>query len=314
MKKFTLILAFFCLIGQNFAQSPQGDIGLIPVTAFVPKQIDAMSSTAQKNLENKISQMVAASGMSSLSYSKFAIIPKVIVVDKQTQASTPPMIVMNLEITYYFGNVDSGDVFGSLTKNYKGVGQNDTKAYMAAINAIKPKDAEMVEFLETGKQKILDYYDKIADKIIQTAQKDADMGNYDAALLALSEIPMACNSYSKCMDAAFAIYQKKIDVEGTRLYNEAYALWNSQQNYEGAESACNILAKIHPLSASASQAKTLSDNIGKRVREIDNREWNFKLQQQQNEVDLQKAVIKATAEVAKAEANRPVYNYNVVWW
>lgn len=312
MRKFSLFIVVICFLGQMFAQS--GDVRLIPVTAFVPKQIETIPSTAQKSLENKISQIVSSSGMSSFSNSRFAIIPKVMVIDKQTQASAPPMIVMKLEITYYFGNVENGDVFGSITKEYKGIGQNETKAYMSAITNIKPKDPEMLEFLESGKQKILDYYDKIADKIIQTAQKDADMGNYDAAICALAEVPMACHSYSRCMEVATAIYQKKIDFEGAKLYNEAYALWNAQQNYEGAESACAILAQIHPLSSYAPKARTLSDNIGKRVREIDNREWNFVLKQQQNEVDLQKAMIKIAGEIAKAEANRPVYNYNVVWW
>lgn len=305
---------FCCTFWQLSAQSQQDDTGLIKVTAFVPKQGEELSSTAQKNLENKISQTVSASGMSSLSDSRFAVIPRIIVIDKQTQASAPPMIVMNIEITYYFGNVENGDIFGSLTKNYKGIGQTETKAYMAAINTIKPKDTEMMEFLESGKLKIVEYYNKMTDKIIQKAQKDSDMGNYDAAILALAEIPMACNSYSKCMEVASLIYQKKIDVEGASLYNEAYVLWNSQQNYEGAEKACAILAKIHPLSASASKAKSLSDDIGKRVREIDKREWNFVLQEQKNEFDLQKSTIKAATEIAKAEANRPIYNYNVIWW
>lgn len=317
MKK-VLVILFVCLtvfVNPNAAQTTStADVGIIPVTAFVPKQTEAIPPTAQKAFENKINQMVSANGMGCLSNSRFAIIPKITIVDKQVQASVPPMIVMNMDITYYFGDVETGNVFGNVTKSYKGIGQNDTKAYMSAISNVKTKDPEIVELLEVGKQKVIDYYEKMSDQIIKSAMTTADMGDYNAAIFALMQIPEVCPSYSKALDAATAIFQKKIDQEGAKLYNEAYTLWSSQQNYEGAEQACTILAKIDPLCSSASKAVALSDNIAKRVREIDKREWDFVLKQEQHEVDLQKAVINATKEVAKAEASRPVYNYNVVWW
>lgn len=308
-----IVIALFSMLtvfGQN---SSGNDVGKIVVTSYVPQQ-DNVPSNALNSLESKIKQMVSSAGMSSMSNSRFAIIPHVIVTDKQVQASAPPMVVVNVDITYYFGDVESGNVFGSLTKSYKGVGQNDAKAFISVFNNVKPKDPEVVEFIESGKVKIIEYYNKIADQIIQKAMLTADRGNYDEAISMVMVIPDACEKYSQALEAASNIFQKKIDTEGAALYNEAYTVWNSQQNYEGAEQACSILSKIHPLSSYMPKALTLSDNIGKRVREIDKREWNFMLKQQQNEVDLQKALINATMEVAKAEANRPVYNYNVIWW
>ena len=304
------LLSVFSIHGQS---TNSNDVGKIIVTSFVPQQ-DAIPSSALKNLESKINQMVSLAGMSSLSNSRFAIIPHIIVTDKQVQASAPPMVVVNMDITYYFGDVESGNVFGSLTKSYKGVGQNDAKAYISVFNNVKPKDQEIVEFMESGKVKIIEYYNKMADQIIKKAITIADRGQYDEAIALVMTIPDACEKYSQAIDAASNIFKKKIDTEGAVLYNEAYTIWNSQQNYEGAEQACSILSKIHPLSSYMPKALTLSDNIGKRVREIDKREWNFMLKQQQNEVDIQKALINATMEVAKAEANRPVYNYNVIWW
>lgn len=316
MKKFFLLflaVTLFSLSGYSQTSTASGDVGMLAVTAFVPHQ-DAVPAQAEKNLEAKIKQMVSSNGMSSLSNSRFAIIPHVMVTDKQVQASAPPMIVLNADITFYFGDVESGNVFGSVTKSYKGVGQNDTKAFVAIANSIKPKDSEILEFIESGKVKIIEYYDKQADQIIKKALAAADMGNYDQAIADILMIPEACSKYSDAINAASQVFQKKVDNEGATLYNEAYTLWNAQQNYEGAEQACAILARIHPLSSYFPKARTLSDNIGKRVREIDKREWNFMLKQQQNEVDLQKALINATKEVAKAEASRPVYNYNVIWW
>lgn len=308
-----IVVTLLFLYGKSQTTTMNGDVGMLAVTAFVPHQ-DDVPSQAEKNLEAKIKQMVSSNGMSSLSNSRFAIIPHVVVTDKQVQASAPPMIVLNADITFYFGDVETGNVFGSVTKSYKGVGQNDTKAFITIVNNIKPKDSEILEFIESGKAKIIEYYDKQADQIIKKALAMADMGQYDQAIADILMIPEACSKYPDAINAASQVFQKKIDNEGATLYNEAYTLWNAQQNYEGAEQACAILAKIHPLSSYFSKAQTLSENIGKRVREIDKREWDFMLKQQQNEVDLQKALINATKEVAKAEANRPVYNYNVVWW
>ena len=60
----------------------------------------------------------------------------------------------------------------------------------------------------------------------------------------------------------------------------------------------------------------LSADIAKRVKELDQREWNFQLKQQQDDVDLQKASIKAIRDigVAYGEHQQPV-TYNIrTWW
>ena len=307
-----IIIAFTLFFEANlFGQSQTSSI---VVTGFVPEQ-DGLNSTATRNLENKISQMITIAGMGSIDNSRFAIIPRIVVTDKRIQSSVPSMVVMQADITFFMGDVSTGNVFGSLTKSLTGVGETDTRAYVSMISTLKPKDSELQRFMENGKQKIINYYNENADILIKKAQQLASMSDFDGALSILGEIPEECvEAFEKASVPMLTIYKNKIDYEGEILYREAYALWNATLDYDGAIEACNILAQISPYSSASSKAANLAESIGKRIREVDNREWNFKLQKEQNKLELQKAMLQLATEVARAEANRPVYNYNVIGW
>ncbi len=306
----TFGLAF--LLGINLMG--QSKTSGIVVTGFVPKQ-DRLQPAASKNMENKISQMITASGMGSIDNSRFAIIPRIIVTDSRVQSSAPPMMVMNADITFFMGDVSTGKVFGSLTKSIVGVGETETRAYVSLISNIKPRDQELMQFMEQGKKKIINYYNENADILINKAMQLASISNYDGALAILGEIPEDCvEAFTKASGPMMSIYKSKIDYEGEILYREAYNLWNATLDYDGALDASGILAQISPYSSAAPKADALAESIGRRVREIDNREWDFKFQKLQNNLELQKAILQLATEVARAEANRPVYNYNVMWW
>lgn len=307
-----IMMALFLFFGANLMG--QSKTSTIVVTSFVPVQ-DGLSPTAAKNMENKISQIITASGMGSIDNSRFAVIPRIVVTNQYVQPSAPPMFAMNADITFYMGDVSTGNVFCSLTKSFTAVGETETRAYVGLISNIKPKDREIQQFMQTGKQKIIDYYNQKVDQIINRARQLESQSDYDGALIALLEVPEeAEEAYAKVSPLIASIYQKKIDYEGEILYNQAYQIWNSTLSYDGAVEACNLLALISPYSKAAPKARTLSDNIGKRVREIDNREWNFILQEQQNEADFNKALISAARDIGVAQAKQPIYNYNVVWW
>jgi len=314
MKRNLMLIVLLMAFAQTFSLQAQSEAGLISMTSFVPAQ-DGLSPAAQKNLEHRVSQIITKSGMGNINNSRFAVIPRFVVMEKTVNNGVPPMIVLNADITFYVGDVETGNVFGSYTTSAKGLGKNDTKAYISCINSIKPNDPELQAFMQSGKQKIIDYYNQKVDQLISKARQLESTGDYDGALAILLEIPEDCEkAFAKAAPVTAAVFQKKIDHQGEILYNQAYQIWSSTQTYDGAVEACDILAQIHPYSSSAPKARKLADTIGKRVKEIDQREWNFVLQQQKNEADITKALISAARDVGVAQAKQPVYNYNVVWW
>ena len=77
------------------------------------------------------------------------------------------------------------------------------------------------------------------------------------------------------------------------------------------------MGTIDPSSSCYEDAQNLASKIAKRVKELDQREWDFKLKQQQDNVDLQKAEIKAARDIGVAYGqNQPktITTYNVVGW
>ena len=147
----------------------------------------------------------------------------------------------------------------------------------------------------------------------------ASKAEYDAAIAKLFAIPEVCKEcYDKAMNAVGPIYKMQIDRQCKKDLMEANNVWSTNQDYSGGEKASAFLAKIDPNSSCYAEGRTLSDKIAKRIKEIDQREWAFQMKQQQDQVDLEKASIKAARDIGVAYGeNQPdiVYETAVyLWW
>ena len=118
------------------------------------------------------------------------------------------------------------------------------------------------------------------------------------------------------MDAVGPVYKKQIDKACKSLMLEANNAWNTSQDIAAAENASASLGKIDPNSSCYSDAQSLASIIAKRVKELDQREWAFKLKEQQDDVNIRKAEIKAARDIGVAYGeNQPQsIEYNVVGW
>ena len=119
------------------------------------------------------------------------------------------------------------------------------------------------------------------------------------------------------MDAVGPIYQKQIDRECKSKLMDANTAWNASQDSYGADTAGGILAQIDPNASCYKEALALSNKIAQRIKEIDQRDWKLQLKEQQDNVDIQKATIKAIRDIGVAYGNgQPkTVTYNVRgWW
>ena len=119
------------------------------------------------------------------------------------------------------------------------------------------------------------------------------------------------------MDAVAPIYQKHIDRQCSLKLAKARNAWNSGQDISAANAASEYLAGIEPRAVCFNEATSLSAEIAKRIKELDQREWDFQLKQQQDEVDIRKATISAARDVGVAYGNNQPQSiiYNVRgWW
>lgn len=333
MKKYLTIFLFLSFWGQtSYSQNTlqaSNDLGRIALTPIIVSRAN-IPSYAATIVKNKLTQVITQNGLGGVSYDqRFIITANIVETSREITNTAPPMFALELSTTLYVGDIVTGNLYSScLLPVVNGVGTNEAKAYMSAIRAINMQKPEVNDIITKGKEKIIEYYNSQIDFIIANAMALAKKEEYDNAMSALFTVPNVCkDAYLKAMNAVTEIYQNKIDNEGNVLLNTAKQVWNSEQSYSGATKAAAYLSKVHPLSSSFTGACELSETIAKHIKEIDKRDWDFKMKQYEDEQKiLNKEIdnahsekillINASKEIGVARSNQPTtYNYNhITWW
>ena len=318
MKK-CIIMVIACLMASmTFAQDQaqtMDDAARIALSAYMDPS-SSIPNNAKKTLKDRMQKIITKNGMGSAKNTRFIMTANVRELNLEKSETAPVIYIYNLEVNFYIGDGIDGTLFSSCSLEVNAAGDSKEKAYMAALKKIKATDPQYQAFIDEGKKRIVDYYTAKCDFIITQAQTKAKNQDFDAAIAELMQVPDVCKEcYDKCMAAAQPIYQEKINQEGAKLLSEARGVWSAGQDVAAAEAASAILAQINPQSSAFAGAESLNAEIAKRVKELDQREWNFMLKQQQDEVDLEKASIKAIRDIGVAYGeNQQPTTYNVVWW
>lgn len=307
MKKVTILLVLACLLGTGFAraQNTEGklnDKGRLALAVWIPDQIENFPIAARNTLENKLNQILTDQGIAGDAYnSRFILTANVVMLTKSITPTSPPMQAYTLNITFYIGDGFEGKSFASYSITSKGVGENETKAYMSALKTVRTNDPGFQALIEKGKAKIIEYFNTKCDFIIKEAKVAEGQNQFDEAIWKLTSVPDVCaDCWNKCQDAVQPIFQQKIDYECKTKLAEANNIWAAGQNYGAADAAASILSSIDPESSCYKDIKPLTDKISKRVFEVDKREWNFKVDQ---EIGLERDRIKAIRDIGVAYGN-----------
>lgn len=299
---------------QDQAQT-MDDAARIALSAYMDPS-SSIPNNAKKTLKDRMQKIITKNGMGSAKNTRFIMTANVRELNLEKSETAPVIYIYNLEVNFYIGDGIDGTLFSSCSLEVNAAGDSKEKAYMAALKKIKATDPQYQAFIDEGKKKIVDYYTAKCDFIITQAQTKAKNQDFDAAIAELMQVPDVCKEcHDKCMAAAQPIYQEKINQEGAKLLAEARGVWSAGQDVAAAEAAAAILAQVNPQSSAFAGAESLNAEMAKRVKELDKREWDFMLKQQQDEVDLEKASIKAIRDIGVAYGeNQQPTTYNVVWW
>lgn len=314
MKKLLLaILLFHISTFVTFAQSV--DTNGISVSAYVAPN-SGVPPAATKVLETKLRNLISSSGMITAENQRFILTAHVVTLSEDVTATAPPQYAYTLGINLYYGDGMTGNLFASANFETKGVGTSKDKAYLMALRALKPTDPSLKAMLAEGKQKSIDYFLSQGPTILNEAQMCANNQDYEQAIYILDQIPSACTDlYAKANEMKINFYNKFLAEEGATALAQARSIWNAGQDRESADRAGAILASINPQSPAYKEAQTFANQIAARIKALDDREWQFKLQQQADETAVRKQSISAAREIAVAKAkNQPKTVYKVYWW
>jgi hypothetical protein len=302
------VMTLLC-VGKLSAQNDFKDgESRIALSIALPDQADPLPDGARTYLVNKLKQAAAQNGLAAEEgYTRFFITAVITPMSKDIVAGPPQQIAQNLEITLYIADGFDQKLYATTTVNAKGVGTNETKSYIDAVKHINTNSKQFKEFAETGKAKIIAYYEAQCDNIIKKAQSLATQKKYEAALYELTAIPDVCKCYDRALEATADVYQQYIDHLCDVNLAQARSAWAAEQNSYGAKKAGEYLAYIYPDAKCYNEAMSLYREIKGKVLD----DWKFEMKIYQDDVDLEKERIKAWRDVGVAYGNhqQPISNY-----
>ena len=203
MKKiFTLLLGITLISsGVTFAQNNAGkadDEARISITPQVTDQ--EIPAAAKKNLLNKMKQICAKNGLAGDGNNPFFIMDaSVDVLSKELTPTAPPMHALSLQINFFIKDA-GGAIYSETSYTTKGVGKNETKAYLQGLKNINTSKGQFKAMVDRGKEKIVEYYNSQCDFVISKAKAMQKQGRNDQAIKVLQSVPPVCKEcYDMCM-------------------------------------------------------------------------------------------------------------------
>jgi len=302
MKYRLLLITMLLFVFKSNAQIKLDDFGRIVLNTYLPDEID-FSNDAKNLLSNKLNQIASNNGIGGSQVNpRFIITAAVNVGSKDIIGGPPQMIAQEIEVTLYIGDAVTNTVFSNVTLSLKGVGTNESKAFIEAFKAINSKNKEVIEFLEAGKNKIINYYSTNCDFLIKEAQTLVSQEKFDEAIYGLSLVPEVCEDcYFKSLDYLSTVYQQKIDAECKTKFNEAKVTWAGAQTPNGAEKAGDILSTINPMANCQTDVTAFIKTIDAKLKADEKARWQFKMKQYADKIAAQKEQVRIAEEKSKRD-------------
>lgn len=274
-----------CSVDVSIANITQGDV--------VPAAINS-------KLEGKLRQALGKAGLYSAPYeSRFFVAGRFDDAFNDITGGPSQKVYVKTTLTLYIGDADEQKVFASESFELSGVGGSDQQAYTRALNKLSAGNKQLVDFLRTGQQKIIDYFDANYQSYINNAKKAMAARNFDEALYYATAIPQCCKGYAQANQLAMQIYKQNMNYTSQQLLAKARGAWAADPTAAGAAEAHKYLSQIDPEASCAGEAQALS----KQISQTTQKQWEFEnVTKHQDAMALEKQRINAAKEVAVAWA------------
>jgi len=360
-----LIIVFALFLFGNTARSQNSpkldDFGRIVLNTYLSEQID-IPAEARKLLETKLSQVASNYGIGGSSVNpRFVITASIDVGTKDIIAGPPQMIAQNIDVTLFIGDAIENTIYSSISIPLKGVGTNENKAFISALNRINSRNSAIKQFIEEGKDKIIQYYSSNCNIIYAKLEVLASQNKFDEAIFEANLVPSVCEEcYNRIMEYSVEIFKMKMNNECAKniaksnsfiaqddyenaakylsgilpdvsCYEEAQILLNKIIDHRCADAiakargawasgnyrlAGDWLGKIPSDSKCSGDAIALGEEIKAKLKADEDREWEYKLQKQRDETNIESQRINAIKEIGVAFGNNQpkTINYNNIYW
>ena len=190
MKKIIISLA---ILGFSFSVNAQSssDVGKIALSVVMPDNIEGMDVSQISKLQTKITQILTVTGLGASGYNNnFVIYPKFSIIETNVvESGMQDITIINCDLTLFIKQVDNNVVFSTINKTIKGNGKSRSLAISNALTKVNTNDADYQQFINTGKNKIIQYYEAMCQGIITKSDGLAKRQDYEQALGLLMTVP-----------------------------------------------------------------------------------------------------------------------------
>ncbi|MCQ2284721.1 MAG: hypothetical protein MJZ57_07460 [Bacteroidales bacterium] len=295
MRKLIICIGIlFAIIPFCFAQKTD-DVGKITIGVDVPTQINRLDEIQTGKIRTELQQICTMNSIvSSWSTNSFVVRPNFDIYQFETvEGGMQNIYVVKAELTLSIVQFDE-TIVNSTSKTLKGSGNTKDKALNDCIANIPVTDEAFQTFLTESKKKIIDYYQARCSEIMLKAQNYAKQEQYETAIAILMLVPEEVPCYESITSLTEEIYGTYQDKRCAQLTSAANAAIAIQDYYAAAE----YLTQINPNSSCYSFAVNTFKNVEEKVSAWEQRDWNFKMKQYDDSVQLEKMRIRAAKEIA----------------
>lgn len=285
---------------------------VMPISIQLDEDFTNIPTAANTVLYQTLSRMITEKGFTTESpTTPFVLTAHCDVLDKSNLPGPPVQTVYNLGITFYMADTYTQKKFANAYITLDGVGTGEVKSYINAFRHISANNKEILNLINTGKKKMMEYYNTQYPNIIKEAQRLVSLQNYEEALTMVLSIPICSNGGEEATKYGLQLYTKYLDRMNLFLLNRARALWAAGQDQETAYQVCAMLAQIDPDAACYAEAKALMKEVKAQVRSDIDLEMREKYYDQ---IQLEKSRIEAARAVGVAYGNhqKPTTT-NLMW-
>lgn len=297
MKKILILLFVFNTFFTVYAQS-SSDVGKIALSIVMPDNVEGMDVSQLSKLQTKITQIVATSGLAASGYNNnFVIYPKFAIYESSVvESGMQDITIITCELTLFIKQVDNNVVFSTISKPLKGNGKSKNIAITNALSKININDLDYKSFIETGKGKIVQYYESKCQDIITKSESLVKKQDYEQALGLLMSVPEEVSCYNKVQEKSIEAYKAYQNQKCAVQLQEAKTQLASN-NYS---TALDVLSEIDPSTPCFKESQVLVNNVAAKVDAEEKKQWDLQMKQYNDSVSLEKHRINAVKEIASA--------------
>ena len=176
--------------------------------------------------------------------------------------------------------------FSQYSKLIKGSGTSDAQAITNAISQIDISDEKAMSFVTKAKDKIVTYYKQNCTVILQKAEKERNLKNYESSLSMLLTIPEeATGCYSQGQAKAKVVFKELQNYQCKKFLQDAQT-YAANKDYDNA---LQSLSWIDPTGSCTGEAKALIKKIDAETSDDKKKQWQYVFKALDGTIEVEKA-------------------------